>query len=532
MREGTVDTAAAMTVEILTDRLGGSALAEAIVSGRAPSGWVTAAPRGSAAWTERVTGIQGAASRELPRAVRPAFGPVDGAARDRLDRALRDGVVVTTGQQPGLFGGPLYTWHKALSALALADMMERTTGSPVAPVFWAATDDTDFLEASSTVVAAPGGPITIRMQGKPTEGIPMADVPLGSLSAEIEMLARGAGSATHFEFLEMVRSSYTKGATVGSAYVALLRAVLEPLGIAVLDASHEAVRLAADAVCRRALRDADRIADAVKQRSQELRSAGFEPQVAEVAGLSLVFERSGSGASAIRNRVPLRDGRQAADRAQPGTLGPNVLLRPIVERALLPTVAYVAGPGEIAYFAQVSAVADALGLEQPMPVPRWSGTIIEPHVRRILDRHALTPDALRDPHAVERRLAGDAIPEAVQQALETLREHIDESARDLAITGRSLAVPETVFEGTRRAIGHRLDRLERRLRAAAARRASAAIVDIRTARGALYPDGKRQERSLNMIPLLARHGAALLDRIRGMAGDHARRIIDGSGETR
>ena len=527
-----MDTAAATTVEILTDRLGGSALAEAIVSCRAPGGWVPSVPRGSTAWTERVAAIQGAASRELASAVRPAFGPVDGAARDRLDRALRDGLVVTTGQQPGLFGGPLYTWHKALSALALANALEQMTGTPVAPVFWAATDDTDFLEASSTVIAAPGGPITIRMQGTPTEGIPMADVPVGSLSAEIDMLARGAGSATHFEFLEMVRSSYPKSATIGSAYVALLRAVLEPLGIAVLDASHEAVRLAADAVCRRALRDADRVADAVKQRGQELRSAGFEPQVAEVSGLSLVFERRGAGSSAARHRVPLRDGRDAADRAPPGTLGPNVLLRPIVERALLPTAAYVAGPGEIAYFAQVSAVADALDLDQPMAVPRWSGTIIEPHIRRILDRHALAPDELRDPYAAERRVAGDAIPESVQQALDTLREHIDESTRELGIAGRSLAVPETVFEGTRRAIGHRLDRLERRLRAAAARRASAAILDIRTARGALYPDGKRQERSLNMIPLLARHGAALLDQIRGVAGDHARRILDGPGETR
>jgi len=111
-----------------------------------------------------------------------------------------------------------------------------------------------------------------------------------------------------------------------------------------------------------------------------------------------------------------------------------------------------------------------------MPVPRWSGTIIEPHVRRILDRHSLRQEDLRDPHAAERRIAQDAIPNPVQAALDSLREQVDDSTRELsAAASRSLGVPDAVFEGNRRALAHRLDRLERRLRAAAARRASSAI---------------------------------------------------------
>ena len=514
-----------MTVEIITERLGGSTLAEALIGRRAPAEWMDPAPSDAAAW--RVAAVETARQpRALTRDLLPAFGTPSSVAGERLGEALRSGIVVTTGQQPGLFGGPLYTWHKALSALALADELQEATGMAAAPVFWAATDDTDFLEASTTVIAAPGGPLTLRMPGPPTEGIPMADVPLGDLSAEIGSIARGAGTATHVEFLDLVRSSYARSATVGGAYVTLLRGILEPLGIAVLDASHAAVRAAADEVCRRALRNASRVADAVAQRDNGIRVRGFEPQVGEVAGLSLVFHRDSAGSA--RQRVPIRDAITLADRAEKGSLGPNVLLRPVVERALLPTVAYVAGPGEIAYFAQTSAVADALGLARPVPVPRWSGTIIEPHVRRILDRHALGLDDLRDPHGAERRAAQDAIPTPLQRALDTLREQVDASTRDLAAAGRALAVPDAVFEGNRRALAHRLDRLERRLRAAAARRASAAIEDLRTARGALFPEGKRQERALNMIPLLARHGQALLDRLRAAASDHAQGLVGGS----
>ena len=87
----------------------------------------------------------------------PAIMPA-GAAAARLERVSRQGgVVVTTGQQPGLFGGPLYTWSKAMSALALADELEARTGIPTAAVFWAATDDADFAEAAATVVARSGG---------------------------------------------------------------------------------------------------------------------------------------------------------------------------------------------------------------------------------------------------------------------------------------------------------------------------------------------------------------------------------------
>ena len=510
---------------VRTESLGGAPLARAAVGGELAE-WYAARPRTPDEWRARA-----AATRGEPRprpwldALAPAFA-ASGAAATRLARvADANGVVVTTGQQPGLFGGPLYTWSKAISALALADEIERATGIATAPVFWAATDDADYAEASWTAFAVTGGVDRIELPPGGPVGGPMSELPLADPSQAIEALARACGATVDDGPLAAVRAAYREGATVGGAYLALLRVLLEPLGIAVLDASHEAVSRAARPFLVRALERGDRVAQALRERDTAIRTAGFTPQVAEVEGLSLVFERPAGGGE--KRRIGVAEGAVAASAATPTVLSPNVLLRPVVERAILPTVAYVAGPGEISYFAQVGAVATTLDLATPLVVPRWSVTIIEPHVARILGRFGLAVDDLSDPHAAEGRLARDAVPAAVERAVSQLRQDVDRRAGAIgdgaAASGLGLADP--VVEGARRSIQHRIDRLERRIVAAVKRREAEMMRQIATARGALYPLGTRQERAINAVPFLARHGQALVAQMVAAAGDHARELV-------
>ena len=513
-------------VEIIGEGFGGRALTRALLDGGSAD-WLEPAPNGMAAWAARVRSVGAGADRGLAARLWPAFGDPRDAAGDRLRRALAAGVVVTTGQQPGLFGGPLYGWHKALTALALADALaDAVPGVPVAPVFWAATDDADWREAAATWIAVPGGARELRLAGPPTDGIPMADVPLdrAEMLGLAEALRAGAGSATHGEALALAGRCYDGGTTVGGAYVALMRGVLEPMGIAVLDASHPAAREAMDAGCRAALAAAGDIDRALTARDAEIRGRGLEPQVSGVAGLSLVFRKRDAG----KRRIPLAEAATAARAAGAGELGPNVLLRPVLERAILPTVAYAAGPGEYAYFAQSTAVAEALGAARPLALPRWSGTIIEPHVRRVLDRHRLAPGDLRDPHAAERRIAAAGVPPEARARLDAARATLDAAVASLGTALRPLGVPAAVPEGLRRTIGHRIDRLERRILAAVKRREAEAMRDVATARGALFPNGARQERALNLIPLLARHGPGLLRDLLAAASGHARTLLGGA----
>ena len=508
---------------VRTEPLGGSPLARAAVAGQATR-WYDRRPASATAWKSRAESIR-AGTKDLSwlDALRPAI-EAKGHAAARLERVANGrGVVVTTGQQPGLFGGPIYTWSKALSALALADEIESATGIPTAPVFWAATDDADFAEASWTAVAVTGGAERLFVPAAAEVGRPMSEMPLGDPNDALAALTRSSGATVDSSVLEVVRDAYRAGATVGGAYLHLLRRLFEPLGIAVLDAAHPSVGAASRTTLVRALDRSADVAEALRQRSAEIAGAGYEAQVTEVEGLSLVFERTGAGGD--KRRIPVAEA-GAAIASGRGVLSPNVLLRPVIERVLLPTVSYVAGPGEISYFAQVSAVADTLGLERPLVVPRWSTTILEPHVLRILENLGVTEEELADPHRAEGRLASESVPSAVATALADLGTETDRRAALLtrASDEARLGVPETVFEGARRSFRHRLDRLERRVLAAVKRREHDTMLKIATARGALYPLGTRQERALNLIPILARHGGVVIDRMLDAARTHARAL--------
>jgi len=507
---------------VIAESIGGGALTRAALDGSAPAGWFLPRPRGVDEWRSHAETVRSAfpGARWL-ETLRPALS-ASGAAAERLERvAAGHGVVVTTGQQPGLFGGPGYTWLKAISALEFANRLEREIGVPVAPVFWAATDDGDFEEACSTVVSLGTEWRRIAIERQGPEGLVMSQMPAGNTSVQIAMLTEAAGSASQSDVLAALRAAYHRDATVGGAYVQLLRAILEPLGIAVLDAWHPAVRSAARPTLVEALNRAAMIDEAVALRGVSIERAGFRAQVARVQRLSLVF-RSTIG---VKERVPLA---QAADAARRDdlVLSANVLLRPVVERRLLPTVAYVGGAGEIAYFAQVTAVAEALGAALPLVVPRWSATVIEPAVDRMLGRLGMMFDDVKSPHMAERRIAERAMPAAVREALEGLRASVETRIDAVSASmGSNHLVTKEVVEGARAQLRHRVERLERRIRAAAGRGETAAMNDLAAIRAALMPAGARQERRLNYLPLLARHGDLLIEQLKAGAAIHAGGLI-------
>lgn len=508
-------------VRILTDALGGSALSKLLQSGRAPSDWLAAPVRSVADWRSR------AQHRSRERRwdecwtdLEPAMA-ANGAAASRLQRVRREGgVVVTTGQQPGLFGGPIYTWSKAMGALAFADALERHTGIATAAVFWAATDDADFAEASYTVIARYGGAERLQSDNAPTGGVPMALAPLGDVGPLIARLKAACGSAPHARALEAVEAAYCDGsATVGSSYVALLRRLLEPLGMPVLDASHPAVRAASDRTLRDALNRAERISVALGERASQIEKAGYAPQVEHVKNLSLVFDRRDS----IKSRIPISLASQFANDAE-AWLTPNVLLRPIVEQAILPTVAYLGGPGELAYFAQVSAVADAMGIDRPVALPRWSCTLIEPHVQSLMDEFNVRPDDLAQPDRLEGIVARAAMSESSATAIAALRAAVRGLPDALAPEAGPLGLGAAV-EGSMQSLLHRVGRLERRLVAGIKRREHDQLRDVATLRAHLYPLNTRQERALNIVPTLSRHGTELLGELRDAASGHAEALL-------
>jgi uncharacterized protein YllA (UPF0747 family) len=324
--------------------------------------------------------------------------------------------------------------------------------------------------------------------------------------------------------MEVLHRTYRDGETVGDAYVALLRELLAPWGIAVLDASHPAVARASRPIIQEALVSAGEIERRVSQVGETLQSAGFKPQVETVPGLSLVFVNE----HGIKRRVSVAEAGAAA--STDSVLTPNVLLRPVVEAAILPAVAYVAGPGELAYFAQIPPIAEVLRVANPVAVPRWSTTVIEPGIDRILERYGVDLDALRDYDALLTKLARDRMPPEIAAALGALRGDIDRAARSLmrGVAGHQLD-PKPI-EGLRAQLALRVDRGERRLLAALKHRDEELRRDLGSARASLYPDGERQERALSFMPFVARYGAPLIEKMLVEAGKHANALVGATTE--
>ena len=500
---------------VLTEGIGGSKLSLAMQRGEIP-GIADPWPTTPELWKARAAAARSRVEVGWLQRLAPAFG--NGANLPGLARAAQSGVVVTTGQQAALFGGPMLTLVKAISARALADAIERATGIPTATVFWAATDDADFAEAASVMIPGTGAPRRLSLTAAPPTGTPMSRAPIRDVSHLLDAMAGVAGSAGEMG-IEALRRCYREGETIGDAYLAFMREVLEPWGIAVLDASHPAVLQAERPILSKALEQGDAIERELSAWNKSLSSKGYKPQVESVPGLSLVFANE----NGIKRRLPVAEARKALASSVP--LSPNVLLRPIAEAAILPTVAYAAGPGEIAYFAQIAPIAASLGVDRPVAVPRWSTTIVEPAIDRILERYGAAIEELKDFDGLLTRQVRMRAPTDVTSPLATLAVEIQQATDSLSAAAKARGIDPKIIDGIRDQLALRLVRGERRLTAALKRGEDELRRDLGTARASLYPEGIRQERSLSFVPFLSRYDRPLIEAMLTAAAAHADRLV-------
>ena len=455
---------------------------------------------------------------------------VPSPAREPALARLREpgAVAVTTGQQPGLFTGPLYTIYKALSTAAVARILERQWQRPVVPVFWVAGDDHDFAEASQAGWMAGDGTLrTASLPGRPPEAplTPMYRQPLGeAIDQVLGTLAADLPASEFREWtLEWLRRHYRPQATVAHSFAAALAELLAPAGIACLDSTHPIIKRAAARHLVRALGLARELDRDLQDRAEELRTAGMDPGVAVGDGATLVMLEGAQG----RDRLVIsnggfmtRRGREQFDldalqrlaAAEPERFSPNVLLRPVIESALLPTVAYMAGPSELAYLALTPPIYQRMRIPRQPALPRWSGLLIEPKVERVLQKFNLDISDLLEPSGtLEARLIRSQLPDEAVRALATLRAAIEAGYE---VLGKSAAEIDPTLarpvQGTKHQALAGLQDMEKKLVQHLKRRQEIELGQIAKARTLVLPDNKPQERVLTIAPFLARYGPSLI----------------------
>lgn len=462
-----------------------------------------------------------------------AFGTTSPAVRERLEDVLRgDGLVVTTGQQPVLFLGPLYVVYKALTAIELAKRLEERLEVPVVPVFWIASDDHDWQEIGQCTLLSPEGRLeTLRLRTPDGfESRSAGPAPIGADIASLidEMSELVPASEFAPVYLELVREAYAPGRTVAGAFAATLAGLLdEGAGYAWLDASAAPLKEAAAPFFEGLLGDPEGVLDAERRGAASLRAAGSEPPIAEIPEALPLFWDGGEG----RQRVVRAEGGFAAGAdgpvadvgewrrrlaEAPGGFSPNVSSRPVLESWLMPVAATILGPGEIAYWSQLVPLFETLGVPFPAVQPRGSWLVLEPRVRGTLEGYGLEPGDLSDHgDAAIARLTEESRPPELDAALGGLR----------AAIGSGLApVDEAIresFPGLRSSVGKArkalfdaVAELAGAVDQEARRSQETDVARIRRTAEQLFPSRRPQERVLSPFYFLARYGDAFLESAR------------------
>jgi bacillithiol biosynthesis cysteine-adding enzyme BshC len=466
------------------------------------------------------------------RSLLPAVLPPPGR-QELKDRLTDPGVlVVSTGQQPALFTGPLFTIHKALSAAALAGVLERQWGRPVVPLFWVAGDDHDFAEASHAEWLGPDGVVTgARLPPRAPDAplTPMYREPLGRpVEDALAALERDlAPSEFRDATLDWIRRHFRPEATVASSYAGALAELLAPYGVLVFDSTHPVVKRAAVPLMLQALRSAPELEADLAARMDSLSAEGADSGVAAGVGATLVMLECRLGRDRLMHhgaRFSTRRGKaeytleqlEALAAREPERFSPNVLLRPVIEGAILPTVAYLGGPGELRYLPVTEPVYRRLGVTPQRPLPRWSGVVLEPRVDRVLEKFGVgLTELMQPPGPLEARLVRSRMPEEALRALVALQEQIE--ARYATIGRAAVEIDPTLekpVQGARNQALAGTHDVEKKLLQHLKKREETELSQIARARSAVWPNGKPQERLLTLAPFLARYGPSLLEQLR------------------
>lgn len=486
-----------------------------------PEAWATAiasrqAHTGAPAELARVLSAQ-QEQRDAPPAAR--------AAAERL--ADPRTVVIITGQQAGLFGGPLFTLLKALTTMKLAHQVARDHGVTVVPVFWIDAEDHDWPEVNGcTVVDADSVPRTIRLGDLAGAGeLPIARL---TLDQQINAAVEGLQTAlpdTEFRssLVDTIRQAYRPGHSMVEAFGRCLESVLGHHGLVVFDSSDPAAKSLVRHVFAHELTHPGETAQLASKAGQRLVAAGYHAQVTPPEGAVSLFylntgresvRFSGSRATVGDRKTSLAALVEEVERA-PEHFSPNVLLRPIVQDTLFPSICYVAGPNELAYLGQLRDVYTHFNVPMPLMHQRATATIVDSATLRFLARYELPLEALQPQNeAALNQLLQDQLPPTVEQALNSVSSVVDEHmARVAAAVPQIDPTLEGTVQSTLTRMQHDLRTLNNKVIQAAKRRDETLRRQFQRAQALTFPNGHPQEREIGFVWFANRYGPALVDRL-------------------
>lgn len=429
---------------------------------------------------------------------------------------------VVTGQQVGLFTGPAYTVYKAITAAAAARELT-ANGTPAVPVFWLATEDHDFPEiAAAHVFDAASNVRTLKVStsgaaDRPVGGIvPDGGFPLDALQEAL------AGFPFADEVMSLIRESHSGSPSMGTAFRESLRRLLAPLDLIFLDPLEPEIRAIGAPFLRDAVPGSVELYPKLLERNRELTAAGYHAQVHVEPDTSLFFLLEGGRRVALKRQT---DGTYTSGRdlrlsaqdlaARAESISPNALLRPVLQDYLLPSIAYVGGPAELAYFAQSEVLYSGLLGRMPVMLPRNSYSLLSARPQKLLARYKLTlPQALVRHEKLRETVSEHLVPETLHELFRESREQTG-AILDRLDTGLQAFDPSLAkaLGKSRAKIAYQVSKMEKKTAREALRRNERATAEAQYLSNQLFPEEHPQERFFSILPFVAQYGPQLIEQL-------------------
>lgn len=439
-----------------------------------------------------------------------------------------ESVVVITGQQAGLFTGPLFTIYKALTVIKLTERL-REKGLKVVPMFWIASEDHDFAEVNHCQVVNREGQLQriTYIACPPGEGKPVGHV---ELCAEIEKdITQLIGSLPESEFVPQIeqdlRTSYQSGQNFAKAFAKLTTILFGKFGVVTIDPLDERLKRVAGDIYAQAISRVDDFSAGLLAANSSLEAAGYHAQVHVTQesvplfylanGRRTALHRDHDGSFSAKSGSTKFEAQSLNEKVAqcPACFSPNVTLRPIVQDFLLPTLAYIGGPAEIAYFAQIRTGYQVLGRLEPLILPRASMTIVERRLAKVMEKQKISfTDLFHGPDSVITKVVEQSLDSETAKAFERSEKVIGEEIEKLrgSLSGVDPTLAEALKSG-REKILYQLANLKTRFIHNRAKRDETIKQQIDRMFTVLYPNKNLQEREINATYFLARYGYGLID---------------------
>jgi bacillithiol biosynthesis cysteine-adding enzyme BshC len=432
-----------------------------------------------------------------------------------------DTLCVFSGQQAGLFTGPLLVLVKALALIKIARAYSQQLGRPILPVFWIAGDDHDFDEVAGTwALNQQSELVDIRYGAKPDKEYPAAEISLsdGIELDRVKQLFRDSLGQTEFtpRLYELLNAAYTPDDTFVSAFGKLLAGLTAGTGLVLFNPCDGEVKELATSFFEQLIDRQEEIHETLTASNRAIEQAGYHLQVAKKDTSAHLF-RNLNGRRPIHfeaggfnyDGAPLTAGEVKAQvGSHPEQFSPDVMTRPLMQSFLFPVLCQLGGPAEIAYLAQSNALFGLFDLPTPIHRPRPTLSLLEKRIERLMDDYHLTfDDLMGDIEQPINRILTASFPKDLERGYADLTSRIKADWQGFAES--SLKFDPSLEEIAKQTVGKidfALKGFEGKLFSAHKKKSKETRERIYRAQRHLFPNRGLQERTINIGCYLARHG--------------------------